>query len=503
MKRAKIIVSVLMLFLFTPGAYAYYDDTHYCLTYYMARACGYTPDQAYRIASADQSIDYSEPTEPCQYGKAFSPSSAEGAAQIPRIKFHAFMDAMQYPDCLTKTDQQRTAEDGIQKQHDVLWDQALRVGNPGVFLHFLQDETAHGGYSSWGGHWASLGAYIEDRPLGPTCDFLSTGPEERHVAMINNTLLYLQEFMTRKNPKQPKRSIDQGELAWVLGKMREANPAPTPLELHDLETVLSGNIIGVAVRAVDLKSGPDMAKAKAVIERALGRWDETHPMRGEPHRYEFDGNGELVGNQDQYCLYGDLTVNFAHGDARKSAHVFVKSAPTRGGETQESLDNVDVADTTQPAKFTNLPVGDVVVEIMADDEPLITQRIHLGKLENEATISLNGKDEDKPATGNEEDKDDKDDSTSVIGSWKSFWGPVTLSGSRTNITGYWQQAADKRGVITKGSYDPGTRTLVFHYYQDWNKAHGTVTMTLSDDGKKLSGSYHQDGGSGGWTMTRD
>ena len=52
--------------LLAPPAEAYYDDVHYSLTYYLARAVGYTPEQAHRIANADHSIDYDPDTEPVQ-----------------------------------------------------------------------------------------------------------------------------------------------------------------------------------------------------------------------------------------------------------------------------------------------------------------------------------------------------------------------------------------------------------------------------------------------------
>ena len=83
-------------------------DTHYSLTYYMARACGYTPLQAYRVASADEAVDHSEWTEPIQWNKEplvpfpLVPFSRREqlrllgfavGAQMPRVRFHAFRDS--------------------------------------------------------------------------------------------------------------------------------------------------------------------------------------------------------------------------------------------------------------------------------------------------------------------------------------------------------------------------------------------------------------------------
>src|SRR5260221_411037 len=62
-----LVLAFLMLIAFTEGrAYAYYDDVHYALTYVVARHLGYTPLQAYRIASACVSVDYAPETEPVQ-----------------------------------------------------------------------------------------------------------------------------------------------------------------------------------------------------------------------------------------------------------------------------------------------------------------------------------------------------------------------------------------------------------------------------------------------------
>jgi GH24 family phage-related lysozyme (muramidase) len=100
-------------------------------------------------------------------------------------------------------------------------------------------------------------------------------------------------------------------------------------------------------------------------------------------------------------------------------------------------------------------------------------------------------------------RDNKDPAEqSVVGVWESDWGPVALIGTDEAFTGFWIQGTDKRGIITKGFFDPGSRTLKFAYYQDWNKQLGEAELTLSKDGKILSGSYKQTSNSGRWTMTR-
>src|SRR5207248_2588922 len=47
-------------------ARAFDDDTHYALTYYLARKVGYSREEAYKVASGNVSIDYDKNTEPLQ-----------------------------------------------------------------------------------------------------------------------------------------------------------------------------------------------------------------------------------------------------------------------------------------------------------------------------------------------------------------------------------------------------------------------------------------------------
>jgi hypothetical protein len=97
---------------------------------------------------------------------------------------------------------------------------------------------------------------------------------------------------------------------------------------------------------------------------------------------------------------------------------------------------------------------------------------------------------------------------SLAGEWQSDWGLVNFN---SNLTGSWNQGGGQIGQIKDGSYDPKKCELVFHYYQSWNDMDGTTTLTLSEDGNRLAGSWIQQrrgsdrigsGGSGGWIMTR-
>ena len=111
---------------------------------YIARQTGYTPEQAWRIASADVSVDYDPDTEPVQptgQGKlTFAGYTVE--AEPPRWKFHAMRNTQKYPDSFGNGADADIADGEIRQQRDSLWNAALyRSKNPGVFLHFFQDEV--------------------------------------------------------------------------------------------------------------------------------------------------------------------------------------------------------------------------------------------------------------------------------------------------------------------------------------------------------------------------
>lgn len=96
----------------------------------------------------------------------------------------------------------------------------------------------------------------------------------------------------------------------------------------------------------------------------------------------------------------------------------------------------------------------------------------------------------------------------MCGNWSSDFGSVTFvcgqvrDGQIATITGFWNQASDKRGAIISGAFDLATRVLTFSYYQDWSDQNGTATLTLSPDGRRLQGTWKQPNGQGTWSMWR-
>jgi hypothetical protein len=96
----------------------------------------------------------------------------------------------------------------------------------------------------------------------------------------------------------------------------------------------------------------------------------------------------------------------------------------------------------------------------------------------------------------------------IDGVWDSNWGPVTIKCGRQGnelvpITGSWVQGPGMEGVIKSGTFDPARRILRFVFDEPWHNQSGTAVLSLSADGKTLSGTWKfTDGGSGSWTMTR-
>lgn len=102
---------------------------------------------------------------------------------------------------------------------------------------------------------------------------------------------------------------------------------------------------------------------------------------------------------------------------------------------------------------------------------------------------------------------DAADASDLLGTWTSDWGPVTFAGKpargkTVSFTGHWIQSKTQRGQIKGGSFDLRSRRATFTYYQHWNKQNGRADLTISADGKSMSGTWTQGNGSGSWTMTR-
>ena len=246
---ACLVALVAALLASTRSAETYYDDTHYGFTYYMARACGYTPMQAHRVASADVGVDYSNPTEPIQWKRTTDYNPLLGDPEEPRVRFHAMRD-----DRPIKVQTREDADAAMELQQARLWRLAHRQRNPGVFLHFLQDKTSHYGYASLRGHWFPPGTFraiqiyigikeglgipqrarqLEDPSLdvfdfGATTDYLSNKNGPPAAGMVLDTLQALARYMTEVSTGQRLRPCPYDKILPVFEQLVDANPmSPT------------------------------------------------------------------------------------------------------------------------------------------------------------------------------------------------------------------------------------------------------------------------------------
>lgn len=398
MRFRGLICAVVMAGIFaiaTEPARAYYDDTHYSLTYYMARSCGFTPLQAYRLASADVSVDDSPLTEPVQKD-AVSPLSAQflsESAQNARTAFHAMWDSRLPTD--------RSLADAALKGRELqLFQLATTQRNAGILLHYVQDEGPHAGYASRGGHWVPstpLEKLESNLPFGATTDFLSNN-QQRTLLMAQHSMDAMMKFMRTMAPRQ--RSSLRCNIAAVLPMLDTliaVNPVSSAAAQYAAKVldIGSGGIISVdrfesAMKLLPFneeltKSGPQVKKADEAVTAAItAQADLTMYAPFENReKYTYDGKGNVTGNSDSFPLYEDLnaTVRDAAG---RSVEVSVWAAPTRPFEKPYQLDCKAASGLT---RFEKLPVGNLIMQTVVDGKVTRTP-FRLDKSGQSAQLSL-------------------------------------------------------------------------------------------------------------------
>jgi len=218
-------------------------------------------------------------------------------------KFHAFRDVLRFP--LGKVDgppyptpeeqqQSLAADAAILEQRNVLLAEGLAAKNPGVFLHFFQDEVPHHGYVTAGGHWVLLpeeweqtlrwkrGAAGEAIPewtdfwsksatydkkgsmaAGSTTDWMSYRSEASNLDMIRETAAFMIDFMNKasggrqkpvnNNPVQVARNVQA-----FLTDLRQANVGP--VGLLSMEDVIRTKMLQAKHGKHELGTPEDEAK---------------------------------------------------------------------------------------------------------------------------------------------------------------------------------------------------------------------------------------------------
>jgi len=228
------VVTILIITFMGQSARGYDDDTHFWLTYYLARRVGFDSNQALQIASADISVDYDKQTWPVL------PLSLH--MQDQRRMFHAFPSTKKGKTCRDEArkqigkpknynwqgEERKQLEDRvylclkplIDEEQNARWDEAIRIGNPGIFLHFYQDRFAHRGFETRLGHLRA----------GHIPDFLSSDVPKAYE-MVQGTIGKLRDFMAvyfRDKPLPPEPRWE--EIKPVVDSFVQANDAKIQLE---------------------------------------------------------------------------------------------------------------------------------------------------------------------------------------------------------------------------------------------------------------------------------
>ena len=302
--------TVVLLAIAVAPAGAYYDDVHFHLTYYVARLVGFTPEQASRIASANVSVDYSQPTEPVQ---GFWPTAA---TQAPRVRFHAFRDESSFPSSIGDMAQAADADKAIRGQQVKLWSHGLEDKNPGAFLHFFQDRWPHHKYGSKGGHWSDSSdtfgfgnlaiAVVARLHMGGTTDWLSfqqklsaSEQARSNERLFEDTAKALGRFMQLAGAGTPN-AVSAADHRDVLEALRQANPYPEPIFPAEIPRIgqLTAGLISRTPEDQQKYGkhldGPDTAAVKQILDAALRARGIADAIPPHHARYEFNAEGRLL-----------------------------------------------------------------------------------------------------------------------------------------------------------------------------------------------------------------
>lgn len=230
------LVGLVFILSLTPtSAQAYDDDTHFWLTYLLARKVGYDKFQALDIASADLSVDYDKQTWP------ILPLSLHMQSQRQRL--HALPSTGEAVKCRDQARKQLgknkhssfSAEEierlegsvyqclkpRIEAELNARWQDAVNTGNPGIFLHYYQDSFAHHGFESRLGHLRA----------GHIPDFLSSD-EVKAYEMAIGTIGQLRRFMQTRWPDRalPPEPDWENDVKPIVKRFIEVNDSKIKMD---------------------------------------------------------------------------------------------------------------------------------------------------------------------------------------------------------------------------------------------------------------------------------
>ena len=284
--------SFLCLFLVCDLAHGYESDIHLDATFAIARAAGWTADEASVIAAADQALDENQSTVAALEldhaanlaGGYYTLGPAHQAAK--NIRLHGFStsaDAAKVVSANVKTREAALIASTRMGAAVNLQERARRLIAIGVALHFIQDEYSHHGYGG------SCGAYPGN------CWGHSLDSAKDWIKNIGK----VREVLEPDNPGIKRWGLLPAlqATAKLLAKVRQDN--------GDLARPLSdATLTELAQRLSTRAAGMDQVERLICNRELLGRW----------LRKQFTG-AELANNEvAQYkahaaaCNYDDSTV---------------------------------------------------------------------------------------------------------------------------------------------------------------------------------------------------
>lgn len=252
-----------------------YEGTHYIWTYYLALHSGFTERQAFQIGSATYAIDWSAHTNPMPVGDNDKVLGVGGLSDDRRFRrkwrlFHAFVPhkvLQQLRRSLHSSQIKDALEEEWRPQMNLLWADALELGNPGPFLHFRQDRYPHAGWGDLFGHGPAghLPDYLSfdaKAAWNMTLDTLDDLKQFRREMCRNRRT----EFCQRRPPP-----ADLGRLRDVLDSLMAAERFPA--RIRDRKQLLG-----------DLKDYA-LAQHRPMTQRQSGRLIDVIPLFGVENIY--------------------------------------------------------------------------------------------------------------------------------------------------------------------------------------------------------------------------
>jgi hypothetical protein len=293
---ALLVFVIIMVFGSPQSGHTFEPDCHYAWTYYLALHVGYSPRQAYQIASAAYAIDEDKDTGPMEatLGDVVFGANHPGLVGLkqphPKIsgiwkRFHAFS-------LEGERGKQVTATKKVDQ--DYLWEIALKQKNPGPLIHYTQDIYSHSGWDNYNGHAAA----------GHKPDYLSNDPNYSEI-MTYDTIRVLQQFRDRAFPGRDwvksRREPDMTRIREVLKRLFEANPAPwqasptqyVPVgEIGRPDLVPAIQVLNAAIKE-DQASGQLPRFGEDLEGRPNAQLPDSILIPDHWHQFDFDNTGQV------------------------------------------------------------------------------------------------------------------------------------------------------------------------------------------------------------------